>query len=109
MKESEILQHLEEIAEKLAIKVQQVNLRKDYYNLKSGLCKVRGEPRIIVDKHLHLSEKIDVLIDALAEFDIEGLYINPYVRRLFEKRSTEAGGSVQLMVEKGPADTQPSP
>jgi hypothetical protein len=109
MKESEILQHLEEIAEKLAIKVQQVNLRKDYYNLKSGLCKVRGEFRIIIDKHLHLSEKIDVLIDALGEFDIEGLYINPYVRRLFEKRRTEEGGSVHLMVETGPADTQPSP
>lgn len=77
--------------------------------MKSGLCKVRGEPRIIVDKHLHLSEKIDVLIDALSEFDIEGLYVNPYVRRLFEKRSTEAGSSVQLIVEKGPVDTQPSP
>jgi 3'-phosphoadenosine 5'-phosphosulfate sulfotransferase (PAPS reductase)/FAD synthetase len=109
MKESEILQHLEEIAEKLSIKVQQVNLRKDYYNLKSGLCKVRGEPRIIVDKHLHLSEKIDVLIDALAEFDIEDLYINPYVRKLFEKRSTEAGGSAPLVAEKSPVDTHPSP
>jgi hypothetical protein len=103
MKESEILQHLEEIA----VKVQQVNLRKDYYNLKSGLCKVKGEHRIIVDKHLNLSEKIDVLIDALGEFDIEGLYINPYVRRLFEKRS--AAGSVPLLLESGPADTHPSP
>ena len=107
MKESEILQHLEEIAEKLAVKVQQVNLRKDYYNLKSGLCKVKGEHRIIVDKHLNLSEKIDVLIDALGEFDIEGLYINPYVRRLFEKRN--AAGSVPLLIESGPADTHPSP
>lgn len=106
MKESELLQHLEEIAEKLAVKVQQVNLRKDYYNLKSGLCKVRGENRIIVDKHLHLSEKIDVLIDALGDFDLEGLYINPYVRRLFEKHSS---GSVHHARQTDPADTRPSP
>jgi hypothetical protein len=93
MKESAILQHLEEIAEKLSIKVDYVNLRKDYYNLKSGLCKVKGEYRIIIDKYLHLSEKIDVLIDALSEFDIDGLYVQPYVRRLFEKRLSSLGAA----------------
>ena len=92
MKESAILQHLEEIAEKLGVKVDYVNLRRDYYNLKSGLYKVKGEHRIIIDKHLHLSEKIDVLMDALSEFDLDGLYIQPYVRRLFEKRQTVPGG-----------------
>ncbi len=91
MKESAILQHLEEIAEKLAIKVHYVNLRKDYYHSKSGLCRVKGEYRIIVDKHIHLSEKIDVLIDALKEFDIDSLYIHPYVRKLFEKRNLMPG------------------
>lgn len=86
MKESAILQHLEEIAEKLNVKVHYVNLRRDYYNLKSGLCRVRGEYRVIIDKHIHLSEKIDVLIEALQEFDLDSLYIQPYVRKLFEKR-----------------------
>jgi hypothetical protein len=96
MKESAILQHLEEIAEKLNIKVHYVNLKKDYYNAKSGLCKVKGEFRIIVDKHIHLSEKIDVLIEALWEFDIDALYIHPYVRKLFEKRNMIPGAEYSV-------------
>jgi tRNA U34 2-thiouridine synthase MnmA/TrmU len=95
MKESAILQHLEEIAEKLNIKVHYVNLKKDYYNSKSGLCKVKGDFRIIADKHIHLSEKIDVLIEALREFDIDTLYIHPYVRKLFEKKNIVSGATYQ--------------
>ncbi len=86
MKESAILQHLEETAEKLQIKVHYVNLRKDYYHSRSGLCKVKGEFRIIIDKHIHLSEKIDVLVEALKDFDIDSIYIHPYVRKLFDKK-----------------------
>ena len=56
MKESTIMQHLEEVAEKLNIKVQPVSLRKYAYGMKSGLCKVNGEHRIIMDKHLQMIE-----------------------------------------------------
>lgn len=97
MKESAILQHLEEIAEKLNIKVGNVNLRKDSYNLKSGLCKVRDEFRVIIDKKINLSEKIDVLIEALQEFDIDSVYIHPYVRNLLEKR-------IKVTTEKHPLE-----
>jgi len=89
MKESTIMQHLEEVAEKLNINVQPVSLRKYAYGMKSGLCKVNGEYRIIMDKHLHLSEKIDVLVEALEPFDIDSVYIHPFVRKLIEKKGTK--------------------
>ena len=95
MKESTIMQHLEEVAEKLNIKVQPVSLRKYAYGMKSGLCKVNGEHRIIMDKHLHLSEKIDVLVEAIEPFDIDSIYIHPYVRKLIEKKGMKEQAPTQ--------------
>ena len=86
MKESAIFQDLEEIAGELNIKVYSVNLKKYSYGIKSGLCRVEDEYRVIIDKHLHLSEKVDVLIDALQNFDIDTDSVNPDIKRLIEKR-----------------------
>jgi len=85
MKESAVLEHLETIADGLAIKICSVSMKKAAYNVKGGLCKVRGEFRVIVDKNLHLSEKIDVFVDALQEFDMENITVDPYVRKLIER------------------------
>ena len=89
MKESEILHELEQIAEKLHVKVCHVNLKKYSYNSKSGLCKVDGEYKIIIDTHLHLSEKIYVLVDGLQNFEIHDVQLQPRIKHLFKKRSKE--------------------
>ena len=86
MKESAILEDLEKIAGQHKIRITTANLKKYGYFMKSGLCRVRGEYRVILDKHLHLSEKIDVLIDALQHFDVEAAPLDPVVRRLLEKK-----------------------
>ncbi len=85
MKESSVLEHLESIADELAIKICSVSMKKAAYNVKGGLCKVKGEYRVIVDKHLHLSEKIDVFVDALQGFDMENLTVDPHVMKLIER------------------------
>jgi hypothetical protein len=90
MKESAILEDLEKLAGQHEIRITTANLKKYAYYMKSGFCRVRGEYRIIFDKHLHLSEKIDVLIDALQHFDCDTAELDPAVRRLLEKK-TRAG------------------
>ncbi len=60
-------------------------MKKAAYNVKGGLCKVKGEYRVIFDKNLHLSEKIDVFVDALQGFDMENLTVDPFVKRLIER------------------------
>ena len=85
MKESELLQHLEELAEKLHIKICSVHLKKDSYTTRSGLCKVRGRYKIIIDQNLHLSEKIDVLVDALQHFEVPAEDLHPTVRKLLAR------------------------
>jgi hypothetical protein len=86
MKESLILQNLEELAASINLKVNYENLRKEDPGLKGGLCKVKGEYQVFCEKNLTLSEKIEVLLDALKDFDWEGAYVNPYIRKLLEKR-----------------------
>ncbi len=85
MKESALLEKLKETAKGLNVDVQTVNIRKYVHNVKGGLCMVNGQYRIIVDKGLHLSEKIDVLASALKKFDTASMELNSDLQRLFSK------------------------
>lgn len=101
MKESAIFEDLEKLATEHSIRITTANLKKYAYYIKSGMCRVRGEYRIILDKHLHLSEKIDVLIDALQNFELDTAAIDPAVRRLLEKK-TRAGQPALFHPKKKP-------
>lgn len=87
MRESLVMKDLESLAEGLEIAVNSVNLRKYSYGIKSGLCKVNGDYRVILDKHLHLSEKIDVLVDALQEMEVSTDNLDPHLQRLLRKKT----------------------
>jgi hypothetical protein len=87
MKESAVFDLLSGMAENLSVKVSSVNLRRHSYATKSGLCRVRGEYRIILDQSLHLSEKIDVLVDALQALEVDTETMDPAVRKLFDRKA----------------------
>jgi hypothetical protein len=100
VKESEILQHLEDVAERLHVKVCYENLKKSKVTLKSGLCRVRNENRIIVDSAITLSEKIDIFVESLAEFNLEEIYIPPAIRKLLERKAKRSASRTHF-----PSDT----
>jgi len=104
MKESLVMKDLESLAEGLDIAVNSVNLRKYSYGIKSGLCRVNGDYRVILDKHLHLSEKIDVLVDALQEMEITTDDLDPHLQRLLRKKSVN---HYQTSIEDSAAGAQP--
>jgi hypothetical protein len=85
MKPSEIYQHLKDIAMKLDIAVSEHNLRATGINAKSGLCRVRGKQRFIMDKHLTLREKIDLLGESMAKLSLDEIYIVPSVRKFLDR------------------------
>ena len=87
MNETMILQNLEELAEKLGIKVNYENLRKRHVFSKGGLCRVKDDKLVIIDTTLNLSEKIDVLADALSQFDLKDVYMPPVVRKIVLRKS----------------------
>lgn len=52
-----------------------------------GLCKVRGEWRVIMDRRLKAAERLEVLAASLRTFDTEAHFVSPQVRALLEDGS----------------------
>ena len=86
MNETMILQNLEAIAEKLSIKVQYENLRKRHIFSKGGLYRLREDKVVIIESTLNLSEKINILADALSQFNLEDIYMPPAVRKILASK-----------------------
>ncbi len=80
MEEKRLLQELEEIAEKLSIAVQYDDLLGMDFNVRGGLCKLRGKNVIILDRRTPPRERIDLLARALSQFDLSSISMKPYVR-----------------------------
>jgi hypothetical protein len=49
------------------------------------LCKVKGEHRVIVDKRATDGEKVTVLAAALAQFELEDVFMSEQTRALIAK------------------------
>ena len=111
MNETTILQNLEGIAEKLNLKVSYENLRKLRVFSKGGLYRFKDDKTVLIEKSLILSEKIDTLADALAQFDLEEIFIPPAVRKILagkantsDENSTGSNESVETAAQ--PPDDQ---
>lgn len=71
------LADLEHIAKDLSIRVSYEDLKTS----KGGSCRVMETRRIIINKHLQNSEKINLLARELANFDLSGLEIPAGIRK----------------------------
>jgi hypothetical protein len=71
------LADLEHIAKALLIRVSYEDLKTS----KGGSCRVMETRRIIINKHLQNSEKINLLARELAAFDLNGLDIPEWIRK----------------------------
>jgi hypothetical protein len=86
MKAEHITEILETAAGQLGVKVQYDTLVASGPTGGGGLCKVKGEWRIIIDKKTAPSERASILADALATMDTEGIFLPPKVRELVAQR-----------------------
>ncbi len=80
---------LENIAKALSIKVSYDDLKTS----RGGACRVMETRRIIINKHLQNSEKINLLARELGGFDLGGLDIPENVRKKIEQESRERLGA----------------
>lgn len=90
MKSDQIYQHLIDLSEKLGIEVAEHNFKVSGFPIKSGMCKIKGHDRIVLDKHKSKDEKIDVLIECLRTFPIDDVYMVPAIRDLLDKKGARA-------------------
>ena len=81
------LMMLEELADKLGISIRYDKIKPDEDDavLSGGLCRVKGAPVIIINSGTATSRKIQVLVNALKHFDLDGVYIRPALRELLER------------------------
>jgi hypothetical protein len=83
MKMEPILEELEGAAEKLGVKVTYEALAETVAG--GGLCKVKGEYRVIIDKRGTPGEKVATLAKALAALDCERVFLTPAAREIVER------------------------
>ena len=89
MQAEELLSRLEGLAEQLKIPVRYAALSTEELSGRGGLCILRGERRIIIERTLGCREKARLLATGLAQFDLEGVYLVPAVRRAIETAGAE--------------------
>lgn len=87
MKFTQLYQNLKDAAEKIGITVSEQNLRATGVNARPGLCKVKDEWVFIMDKHLPVKQKTEILADCLREMPTDNIYLVPAVRNYLEAES----------------------
>jgi hypothetical protein len=80
------LADLEHIAKTLLIRVSYEDLKTS----KGGSCRVMATRRIIINKHLQNSEKINLLARELAGFDLSGLEIPEGIRKKIAREAEQS-------------------
>ena len=82
------LEDLKEIALKLSIDIIPGNLFDPEIMIKSGHCKVKGKDTIIIDNLLSSQEQSEVIIQTLKKFDLESIYLPPWIRGRLESENS---------------------
>jgi len=82
MDDQSTLNHLEELAVRLGMKILYESLTVDGSFRVGGYCRLRGEEFLIINRKASVREKIHVLIDALRRHDLSEIYIMPSLRQI---------------------------
>jgi hypothetical protein len=85
MKPEKIYQELKLLAEKLGLQVSEQNFRKAGIHVNSGICKVKDQDHCLIDKHLKLKQKVEILAECIAELPHESIYVVPALRDYLEQ------------------------
>jgi hypothetical protein len=90
MKPEQLAEALETAASQLGVKVRYETLAAAGPTGGGGLCKVKGEWFIIIDRKTAASERVSILGEALATMDTEQLYLPPKVREMLAQKRASA-------------------
>lgn len=80
-----------------AAKALQVNVTyEDLKTSKGGSCRVMETRRIIINKHLFVNEKINILARELGRFDLRSLDLSDPARKKIQQESDHAAATLKL-------------
>ncbi len=84
MQSRQILEHLEELAERLGVEIVYQKLGEEEFPVQGGLCKVNGTFKVFIDRSKTEEDQIKILARGLSFFDTEEVYLFPYIRDILE-------------------------
>ena len=84
MKDELLLSQLEALVYKLGIAIRYDKVTRDDSSDRRGLCRIRGDYVLFLDSQATTKEKIRVTIEALKQFDLGDIYLNPVIWDLLE-------------------------
>jgi len=82
------LESLKKIAAELSIDIITGSLFDPEIIVKSGHCKVKGKDTIIIDNLLSSQEQSEIIIQTLKKFDLESVYLPPWIRERLEPENS---------------------
>jgi len=80
MKPEQMYQGLKDLADRLGIVVSEQKLSTESLKVKSGLCKIKGQFVMILDKQLSVHKKSAILAACLSDMPHDAIFMIPAVR-----------------------------
>jgi hypothetical protein len=85
-----LLQRLKDLVERVGVLVLEERLVREVgYHVRSGACRLHGQDVLLLDTDASLSDRVEALLDFLSRRDLDGVYVEPELRRLVLGRDTE--------------------
>jgi hypothetical protein len=82
-RERDLLEKLKGIGARIGVEVREERLVREVgYSVHGGRCRLEGQDIILLDRNAAVSERIEILADALSEFDLGEVYMDPEIREL---------------------------
>jgi hypothetical protein len=85
MQSSQVLEYLEDLAERLGVEIVSQKLGEEEFSVRGGLCRVNGIFKIFIDRSKSLEDQIHIVAQGLSSFDTDEIYLFPYIRDVLEK------------------------
>ncbi|HMK35483.1 MAG TPA: hypothetical protein VK463_10475 [Desulfomonilaceae bacterium] len=86
MNDVSLLDHLEQVANRLGIELRYENLGFAGMKSEGGFCRVAGKPMILINRQDSRRRKILILARSLNRLNLDGIFIPPAVRKVIENQ-----------------------
>jgi hypothetical protein len=90
MRPDQITEALEQAATHLGVRVRYETMTGETAG-GGGLCKLKGQWCVLIDRRTPPAERAALLVEALAGFDTESIYLPPEVREALAARRARTG------------------
>jgi hypothetical protein len=84
MQSREVLEHLEDLAERLGVEIVYQKLGEEEFPVRGGLCKFNGTFKVFIDRSKPEEDQIKILARGLSSFDTEEVFLFPYIREILD-------------------------